>query len=53
MSQLDDEGSAKHSIPLRTRRPAAGRLQAGLAAAKAPAADQYVEIKDEGQRPLR
>jgi hypothetical protein len=33
VSQLDDKGSAKHSIPLRTRRPAAGRLQAAPAAA--------------------
>ena len=33
VSQLDDEGRAKHIIPLRTRRPAAGRLQAALATA--------------------
>ncbi len=53
VSQLDDEGRAKHSIPLRTRHPAAGRLQAAKAAAQAPAADQYVEMEDEGPRPLR
>jgi hypothetical protein len=33
VSHLDDEGRAKRSIPLRTRRPAAGRLQAAPAAA--------------------
>ncbi len=53
VSQLDDEGRAKRSIPLRSRRPAAWRLQAVLAAAKAPAVDQYVEMEDEGPRPLR
>ncbi len=33
VSHLDDEGRAKRSIPLRTRHPAAGRLQAAPAVA--------------------
>jgi hypothetical protein len=53
VSQLDDEGRAKSSIPLCTLRPPAGRLQAALAAAQAPAVNQYFEMEDEGPQPFR